>query len=254
MLCPCRVPAHPASAVRVARPASTTAVRRHRSASGTNTGPIRDQPPSGQRVDFAGITLVAFNEAGQIAESLVFRCARACVACVWCAHAAADAARWWSWRWRWQAAAAAAAPVRACRLFSRHTTTPRHAPLAAQQAGAGRRAALLPGRRRGELWTATAGGGRLLGCAGGQLRARAPATHVLVRRSKGCWLRLTLTHVSVVLAFRSPAAPITLVRTTCARRVIDWRCSGPPLTALLSSPSLAPGGRGALQTAAPGMD
>lgn len=44
-----------------------------RTASGTNTGPIRDQPPSGKRVEFAGMTLMRFNAAGQIHQSLVFR-------------------------------------------------------------------------------------------------------------------------------------------------------------------------------------
>lgn len=51
-----------------------------RTASGTNTGFIREQPPSGQRVQFSGVTLVRFNAAGQIQQSIVFRCAL--VACV----------------------------------------------------------------------------------------------------------------------------------------------------------------------------
>lgn len=42
-------------------------------ASGTNTGNIRDQPPSGQHVQFSGVTLVRFNAAGQIQQSIVFR-------------------------------------------------------------------------------------------------------------------------------------------------------------------------------------
>lgn len=44
-----------------------------RTASGTNTGPIRDQPPSGKRMEFAGMTLMRFNAAGKIQQSLVFR-------------------------------------------------------------------------------------------------------------------------------------------------------------------------------------
>jgi len=44
-----------------------------RTASGTNTGNIRDQPPSGQHVQFSGVTLVRFNAAGQIQQSIVFR-------------------------------------------------------------------------------------------------------------------------------------------------------------------------------------
>eukprot|EP00879_Flechtneria_rotunda_P022484 GHRR01023735.1.p1 GENE.GHRR01023735.1~~GHRR01023735.1.p1 ORF type:complete len:137 (+),score=30.86 GHRR01023735.1:1258-1668(+) len=42
-------------------------------ASGTNTGPIREQPPSGKQVHFAGISLLSFDSAAQIYESLVFR-------------------------------------------------------------------------------------------------------------------------------------------------------------------------------------
>jgi hypothetical protein len=52
-------------------PAAVSALRR--TASGTNSGPIRDQPPSGKRVEFAGMTLMRFNAAGQIQQSLVFR-------------------------------------------------------------------------------------------------------------------------------------------------------------------------------------
>jgi hypothetical protein len=44
-----------------------------RIASGTNLGPIRDQPPSGQPVRFSGMTLLRFNAAGQIQQSVVFR-------------------------------------------------------------------------------------------------------------------------------------------------------------------------------------
>ncbi|GBF96381.1 hypothetical protein Rsub_09180 [Raphidocelis subcapitata] len=42
-------------------------------AAGTNTGPIRDQPPSGRRVEFRGITLLSFDAEGRIQESAVFR-------------------------------------------------------------------------------------------------------------------------------------------------------------------------------------
>lgn len=45
-----------------------------RTAAGTNTGPIRNQPPSGARVQFSGVTLMRFNAAGQIQQSIVFRC------------------------------------------------------------------------------------------------------------------------------------------------------------------------------------
>ena len=44
-----------------------------RSAQGTNAGPIREQPPTGKPVVFAGVSILRFNEFGQIAESEVFR-------------------------------------------------------------------------------------------------------------------------------------------------------------------------------------
>lgn len=42
-------------------------------AQGTNTGPIREQPPTGRAVAFAGVSILHFNEEGQIAQSEVFR-------------------------------------------------------------------------------------------------------------------------------------------------------------------------------------
>ncbi|MEW5320440.1 MAG: hypothetical protein WDW38_011514 [Sanguina aurantia] len=43
------------------------------SASGTNLGSIRDQPPSGKYMAFDGISHLIFDEDGKIAQSLVFR-------------------------------------------------------------------------------------------------------------------------------------------------------------------------------------
>lgn len=45
-----------------------------REAAGTNLGNIREQPPTGKRVEFAGISLLSFNDAGEIATTMVFRC------------------------------------------------------------------------------------------------------------------------------------------------------------------------------------
>jgi predicted ester cyclase len=45
-----------------------------REAAGTNLGNIREQPPTGKRVEFAGISLLTFNEDGQIETTMVFRC------------------------------------------------------------------------------------------------------------------------------------------------------------------------------------
>jgi hypothetical protein len=44
-----------------------------RSASGTNTGPIREQPPTGKAVSFQGVSRLRFNPEGQIQASYVFR-------------------------------------------------------------------------------------------------------------------------------------------------------------------------------------
>ena len=44
-----------------------------RRASGTNLGAIRDQPPSGARVAFRGVSVLSFDAAGRILESAVFR-------------------------------------------------------------------------------------------------------------------------------------------------------------------------------------
>jgi hypothetical protein len=44
-----------------------------RSASGTNTGPIREQPPTGKAVAFQGVSRLVFNTEGQIQASYVFR-------------------------------------------------------------------------------------------------------------------------------------------------------------------------------------
>eukprot|EP00775_Hariotina_reticulata_P002228 gene2228-2541_t len=43
------------------------------SAAGTNTGYIREQPPTGKRIEFSGISLLEFDAAGQLQQSLVFR-------------------------------------------------------------------------------------------------------------------------------------------------------------------------------------
>ncbi|KAI8463000.1 MAG: hypothetical protein J3K34DRAFT_159854 [Monoraphidium minutum] len=43
------------------------------SAAGTNLGPIREQPPSGRRVAFKGVTLVTFDAEGLIQECAVYR-------------------------------------------------------------------------------------------------------------------------------------------------------------------------------------
>uniref|UniRef100_A0A383VKT0 SnoaL-like domain-containing protein n=1 Tax=Tetradesmus obliquus TaxID=3088 RepID=A0A383VKT0_TETOB len=45
----------------------------HWEAAGTNLGNIREQPPTGKRVEFAGISLLSFNDAGEIAKTMVFR-------------------------------------------------------------------------------------------------------------------------------------------------------------------------------------
>jgi hypothetical protein len=55
-----------------------------REAAGTNLGNIREQPPTGKRVEFAGISLISFNEAGQIETTMVFRYI----------HTAGQAAHW----------------------------------------------------------------------------------------------------------------------------------------------------------------
>jgi hypothetical protein len=53
---------------------SLTSTSLLRSASGTNLGPIREQPPTHRPVSFSGMTLITFDKQGRIEESHVYRC------------------------------------------------------------------------------------------------------------------------------------------------------------------------------------
>jgi hypothetical protein len=45
----------------------------HWTAQGTNTGHVRDRPPSGKPVRFSGVTLLKLDAGGRIQESWVYR-------------------------------------------------------------------------------------------------------------------------------------------------------------------------------------
>jgi hypothetical protein len=70
-----------------------------REAAGTNLGNIREQPPTGKRVEFAGISLLTFNEAGQIETTMVFRCVHSIGRALGRLHPAAGAEAGWLHRY-----------------------------------------------------------------------------------------------------------------------------------------------------------